>query len=167
MLLCPFLRHVPHCGLITCRLLPLPKLPKTQCQPFYFCCWYGPCLVQAGFLGVLSDYCSPNLNVSLFTTGAGMVPGPSEIFEKRGFSMKHLFHGRWVLKLKVEHNFHVHLQTKPPHCNWVGLWGWWCDITRNRGWQLVRYHVHHTTTHHNTMQHNCHLHHLADHTLTT
>ena len=42
MLLCPFLRHVPHCGLITCRLLPLPKLPKTQCQPFYFWRWYGP-----------------------------------------------------------------------------------------------------------------------------
>ena len=42
--------------------------------------------------GVLSDYCSPNLNVNHFTFGAGMVLGPSGIVEKKGFSMKHLFH---------------------------------------------------------------------------
>ena len=70
-----------------------------------------------------------------------LVPGWSKrsFWEKKGFSMKHLFHGRWVLKLKVEHNFHVHLQTKPPHCNWVGLWGWRCDITRYIGWHYFCY----------------------------
>ena len=82
MLLCPFLRHVPHCGLITCRLLPLPnQAPKNPMSTILLLLLV---LVQAEFLGVLSDYCSRKLKVNHFTSAAGMVPGPSKFFEKKG-----------------------------------------------------------------------------------